>query len=157
MINIYILNGPNLNLLGKREPEIYGSDTIVDLEALCDNHAENNDIKITFKQTNSESTLVELIHDSIDNADAIIINAAAFTHTSIAILDALNCFKGYVVEVHISDISKREDFRKFSYVSIRADCVIMGQGLEGYIQAMDKILKKNIQKQSLKVSYGKKE
>ena len=140
MINVYILNGPNLNLLGTREPEIYGSKTIKDLEILCDNHAENSDLKITFKQTNSESDLIEFIHDAIDNADAIIINAAALTHTSVAILDALNCFKGYVVEVHISDISKREDFRKFSFISIRADSVIMGQGLDGYIQAMDKIV-----------------
>ena len=140
MINVYILNGPNLNLLGKREPEIYGSNTIKDLEVLCDNHAKNSDLKITFKQTNSESNLIEYIHDAIDKADALIINAAAFTHTSIAILDALNCFQGYVVEVHISDISKREDFRKFSFVSIRADSVIMGQGLNGYIQAMDEIV-----------------
>ena len=140
MINIYILNGPNLNLLGKREPNIYGSNTIKDLEILCNNYAKNKDIKIKFRQTNSESTLVELIQDAIDNADAVIINAAALTHTSIAILDALNCFQGYVVEVHISDISKREDFRKFSFVSIRADSVIMGQGLDGYIQAMDKIV-----------------
>ena len=131
MINVYILNGPNLNLLGKREPEIYGSNTIKDLEVLCINHAKNSDLKITFKQTNSESNLIEYIHDAIDKADALIINAAAFTHTSIAILDALNCFQGYVVEVHISDISKREDFRKFSFVSIRADSVIMGQGLDG--------------------------
>ena len=96
-------------------------------------------MNIKFEQTNSESELVTFIHEAIKTSDGIIINAAAYSHTSVAILDALNSFTGYVIEVHISDISKREEFRKFSYVSLRADYVIMGKGLEGYIEALEKM------------------
>ena len=94
---------------------------------------------IKFEQSNSESKLVALIQEAINTSDGIIINAAAYSHTSVAILDALNSFTGYVIEVHISDISKREKFRHFSYVSLRADYVIMGKGLEGYIEAIEKM------------------
>ena len=94
---------------------------------------------IKFEQSNSESKLVTLIQEAIRTSDGIIINAAAYSHTSVAILDALNSFTGYVIEVHISDISKREKFRHFSYVSLRADYVIMGKGLEGYIEAIEKM------------------
>ena len=97
---------------------------------------------INFEQSNSESKLVTLIQQAINTSDGIIINAAAYSHTSVAILDALNSFTGYVIEVHISDISKREKFRHFSYVSLRADYVIMGKGLEGYIEAIEKMHKK---------------
>ena len=139
MKTIHILNGPNLNLLGTREPDIYGHKTINDLEKMCHEKALEQSFKAIFKQTNSESILVDSIQEAIGEASAIIINAAAYTHTSIAILDALNSFEGYVVEVHISDISKREEFRKFSFVSLRADFVIMGLGLDGYIKAIDKV------------------
>ena len=137
--NILILNGPNLNLLGTRQPEIYGSQTLKDLEEMCVNKGKACSMNIKFEQSNSESKLVTSIQDAINTSDGIIINAAGYSHTSVAILDALNSFSGYVVEVHISDISKREEFRKFSYVSLRADYVIMGKGLEGYIEAIEKM------------------
>ena len=137
--NILILNGPNLNLLGTRQPEIYGSQTLKDLEEMCVNKGKACSMNIKFEQSNSESKLVTSIQGAIKTSDGIIINAAGYSHTSIAILDALNSFSGYVVEVHISDISKREEFRKFSYVSLRADYVIMGKGLEGYIEAIEKM------------------
>ena len=137
--NILILNGPNLNLLGTRQPEIYGSQTLKDLEEMCVNKGKACSMNIQFEQSNSESKLVASIQDAINTTDGIIINAAGYSHTSVAILDALNSFSGYVVEVHISDISKREEFRKFSYVSLRADYVIMGKGLEGYIEAIEKM------------------
>ena len=137
--NILILNGPNLNLLGTRQPEIYGSQTLKDLEEMCVNKGKACSMNIKFEQSNSESKLVTSIQDAIKTSDGIIINAAGYSHTSVAILDALNSFSGYVVEVHISDISKREEFRKFSYVSLRADYVIMGMGLEGYIEAIEKM------------------
>ena len=137
--NILILNGPNLNLLGTRQPEIYGSQTLKDLEEMCLNKGKACSMNIKFEQSNSESKLVTSIQDAINTSDGIIINAAGYSHTSVAILDALNSFSGYVVEVHISDISKREEFRKFSYVSLRADYVIMGKGLEGYIEAIEKM------------------
>ena len=137
--NILILNGPNLNLLGTRQPEIYGSQTLKDLEEMCVNKGKACSMNIQFEQSNSESKLVTSIQDAINTSDGIIINAAGYSHTSVAILDALNSFSGYVIEVHISDISKREEFRKFSYVSLRADYVIMGKGLEGYIEAIEKM------------------
>ena len=137
--NILILNGPNLNLLGIRQPEIYGSRTLKDLEKMCVSKGKACSMNVIFEQTNSESKLVAFIQEAINTKDGIIINAAAYSHTSVAILDALNSFSGYVIEVHISDISKREEFRKFSYVSLRADYVIMGKGLEGYIEAIEKM------------------
>ena len=137
--NILILNGPNMNLLGTRQPEIYGSQTLKDLEEMCVNKGKACSMNIQFEQSNSESKLVTSIQDAINTSDGIIINAAGYSHTSVAILDALNSFSGYVVEVHISDLSKREEFRKFSYVSLRADYVIMGKGLEGYIEAIEKM------------------
>ena len=137
--NILILNGPNLNLLGTRQPEIYGSQTLEDLKEMCVSKGKACSINIKFEQSNSESELVTFIQEAINNSDGIIINAAAYSHTSVAILDALNSFNGYVIEVHISDITKREEFRKFSYVSLRADYIIMGKGLEGYIEAIEKM------------------
>ena len=137
--NILILNGPNLNLLGTRQPEIYGSRTLKDLEKMCVSKGKACSMNVIFEQTNSESKLVAFIQEAINTKDGIIINAAAYSHTSVAILDALNSFSGYVIEVHISDISKREEFRKFSYVSLRANFVIMGKGLEGYIEAIEKM------------------
>ena len=137
--NILILNGPNLNLLGIRQPEIYGSRTLEDLEKMCISKGKACSMNVIFEQTNSESKLVTFIQEAINTSDGIIINAAAYSHTSVAILDALNAFPGYVIEVHISDISKREAFRQFSYVSLRANHVIMGRGLEGYIEAIEKI------------------
>ena len=134
---IYILNGPNLNMLGMRQPEIYGADTLSDLEEACRSAGEKKGFSIFFAQSNAENELIEWIQEAIEEAVAIIINPAAYSHTSIAILDALNIFEGKVVEVHISDIHKREKFRHHSYVSLRADKVISGKGLEGYLLAIN--------------------
>jgi len=133
---IYILNGPNLNLLGKRQPEIYGSDTLADVEATCAALGADLGLSVKLMQSNHEGEIVEMIHEARENAAGIIINPAAYTHTSVAILDALHTFEGPVLEVHISNVHKREAFRHHSYVSQRADGVIAGFGVEGYALAM---------------------
>jgi 3-dehydroquinate dehydratase-2 len=133
---ILILNGPNLNLLGSREPEIYGSETLADVESACTSLAESLSLGLDFQQSNSEGQLVTWIQEARDMADGIIINPAAYTHTSVAILDALSMFGGRVIEVHISNIHQRETFRHHSYVSARADAVIAGCGTNGYLLAL---------------------
>lgn len=133
---IYILNGPNLNLLGKRQPEIYGSDTLDDVAATCAALGAELGLTVKLMQSNHEGEIVEMVHDARENAAGIIINPAAYTHTSVAILDALHTFEGPVLEVHISNVHKREAFRHHSYVSQRADGVIAGFGVEGYALAM---------------------
>ncbi|KAB6717646.1 MULTISPECIES: type II 3-dehydroquinate dehydratase [Roseobacteraceae] len=133
---IYILNGPNLNLLGKRQPEIYGADTLADVEALCAREAVTQGLDIVFAQSNHEGEIIDLIHEARDAAQGIVINPAAYTHTSVAILDALNTFDGPVIEVHISQVHKREAFRHQSYVSMRADAVMAGFGVHGYALAV---------------------
>ncbi|TCK09555.1 type II 3-dehydroquinate dehydratase [Marinobacterium mangrovicola] len=134
---IYVLNGPNLNLLGKRQPEIYGSETLADVAARMQDKADKLDIELEFFQSNHEGALVDKIHEARENAAGIIINPAAYSHTSVAILDALNTFENPVVEVHISNIHKREAFRHHSYVSTRAEGVIAGLGTLGYVLALD--------------------
>ncbi|MGB0695297.1 MAG: type II 3-dehydroquinate dehydratase [Rhodospirillaceae bacterium] len=136
---IYILNGPNLNLLGQREPEIYGAETLADVEASCAALAKELGLEIRFHQSNHEGVLIDLIHQARLEAAGIVINPAAFTHTSVAILDALNAFEGPVLEVHISNVHKRESFRHRSYVSLRAEGVIAGCGTEGYLLALRRI------------------
>lgn len=136
---IYVLNGPNLNLLGKRQPEIYGHDTLATVEADCRKLAEALGHTIRFEQSNREYEIIDWIHAARDEAAAIVINPAAFTHTSIAILDALNTFDHPVIEVHISNVHKREEFRRHSYVSLRADGVIAGLGTQGYQLAIERI------------------
>ena len=136
MKTVFILNGPNLNLLGQREPHIYGHDTLADAEANCTALASELGAKIRFEQSNAEYQIIDWIHEARHEADAIIINPAAFTHTSVAIFDALSAFEGKVVEVHISNTHKREEWRKHSYVSLRADGVIMGCGIRGYEMAL---------------------
>jgi len=138
---IYILNGPNLNLLGKREPEIYGAETLADVEAACGKLAAQQGLAIAFHQSNSEGAIVDLIHEAREKAAAIIINPAAYTHTSVAILDALNAFEGPVIEVHISNVHKREAFRHHSFVSGRADGIIVGCGTQGYELALMRVTK----------------
>ena len=138
MALIYVLNGPNLNLLGKREPDIYGHHTLADLEALC-RAACPEGVRLRFEQTNHEGALVELIHAAREEADGIVINPAAYSHTSVAILDALTAFEGPVIEVHLSNVHRREPFRHHSYVSGRADAVIGGLGVEGYAVAVRRI------------------
>ena len=129
---VYVLNGPNLNLLGKRQPEIYGAETLADVEATCRALALELGLELRFLQSNHEGQLVDWIHEARDTAGGIAINPAAYTHTSVAILDALNAFDGPVIEVHISNVHKRESFRHQSYVSLRADGVIAGLGTPGY-------------------------
>ena len=139
MTTIHLLNGPNLNLLGKRQPEIYGHETLADVEArmraLLPEGAE-----LVARQSNHEGQLVDWIQEARDSADAIVINPGAYSHTSIAILDALNAFEGVVIEVHISNIHRRESFRHHSHVSARADGVIAGLGVEGYEAALRRVL-----------------
>jgi len=137
---IHILNGPNLNLLGKRQPEIYGHETLADVAARCAALAAELGVSTEFHQSNHEGAIVEAIHAARDAAAAIIINPAAYTHTSVAILDALNAFDGPVIEVHISNVHKRETFRHHSYVSLRADGVIAGCGTEGYLLALRRVV-----------------
>jgi len=136
---IYVLNGPNLNLLGKRQPEIYGSETLADVEAAAISQAKTHGLSVRFLQSNAEHQLIDWIHEARENAVAIVINPAAYTHTSVAILDALNTFEGPVMEVHISNVHKREEFRQHSFVSLRADGVIAGCGTQGYLLAIDRV------------------
>jgi len=133
---IEILNGPNLNLLGQRQPEIYGHETLDDVARACGQLAQELGLQTQCRQSNHEGALVDMIHDARLAAQGIIINPAAYTHTSVAILDALNAFEGPVIEVHISNIHKREAFRHHSYVSTRADAVIAGCGTQGYLLAV---------------------
>jgi 3-dehydroquinate dehydratase II len=117
---VYVLNGPNLNLLGKRQPEIYGTTTLADVEAECRRGgARPAGLELVFRQSNAEAELIDWIHEARDAAAAIVINPAAFTHTSVAILDALHAFEGPVIEVHISNVHRREAFRHHSYVSLQ--------------------------------------
>ncbi|MFN3260901.1 MAG: type II 3-dehydroquinate dehydratase [Pikeienuella sp.] len=136
---VFLLNGPNLNLLGKRQPEIYGRETLADVEAAAAAMAGELGLGLTAYQSNHEGALVDLIHRAREEAAAIVINPGAYSHTSVAILDALNAFEGVVMEVHISNIHKRESFRHHSFVSARADGVIAGCGTEGYLLALRRI------------------
>lgn len=136
---VYVLNGPNLNLLGKRQPHIYGSETLADVEAGCRTLAAELGLELRFLQSNHEGQIVDWIHEAREAAGGIAINPAAYTHTSVAILDALNAFDGPVIEVHISNVHKREAFRHHSYVSLRADGVIAGLGTQGYGLALRRL------------------
>jgi len=136
---IFILNGPNLNRLGTREPEIYGATTLAQIEAMC----RTASLPIEFRQTNSEAELIEWVHEAIDGAAGIIINAAAFSFTSLALLDALKMFPGPIIELHISNIHRREELYHHSLVSRVATGVIVGLGAGGYpiaVHAMDQML-----------------
>ena len=133
---ILILNGPNLNLLGTREPEIYGAATLDDVQAQCVALASDMGLAVDFRQTNHEGDLVTWIQEARGTTSGIVINPAAYTHTSVAILDALSMYDAPVIEVHISNIHRREAFRHHSYVSARADGVIAGCGTNGYLLAL---------------------
>jgi len=137
--SVLILNGPNLNMLGVREPALYGSDTLDDIEALCQEHAEGLGIAVDFRQSNHEGELVSWIQQARIDHNAIIINAGAYTHTSVAILDALTLTELPVIEVHLSNIFRRETFRHHSYISAAAKGVICGFGPQGYVMALDAI------------------
>jgi 3-dehydroquinate dehydratase-2 len=136
---IYVLNGPNLNLLGKRQPQIYGHETLADVERnvrglLPDGYG------LRFLQSNWEGQIVDWIHEAREDGAGIVINPGALTHTSVAVLDALNAYEGPVIEVHVSNVHKRESFRHHSYVSLRAEGVIAGLGIEGYEAALRRLL-----------------
>jgi 3-dehydroquinate dehydratase-2 len=133
---VTLLNGPNLNLLGMRQPEIYGRETLADVAASTADLAEELGLRLKALQSNHEGQLVDWIHEARGTSSGIIINPGAYSHTSVAILDALNAYDGPVLEVHISNIHKRESFRHHSYVSSRADGVIAGFGTEGYLLAL---------------------
>ena len=136
-MKILVINGPNLNLLGIREPGIYGNSTYEDLLNLIKSHCDEKGIEVSFYQSNHEGDLVDAIHEARTTADGIVINPGAYTHTSIALLDAVHAVNVPTVEVHISDVSKREAFRQISY--IREACVktIQGKGFAGYLEAVD--------------------
>lgn len=142
-MKLCIINGPNLNMLGIREPDIYGRTTYEDLCNTIHDHATKRGIEVEIYQSNHEGDLVDKIQSCYQTADGIVINPAAYTHTSVALLDAVKAIGVPTVEVHISDVSKREDFRQISY--IRAACVktIAGHGINGYLEAMDALIELN--------------
>ncbi len=140
MTSILILNGPNLNLLGTRQPEVYGQTTLADIEAMCRAHAAARGAEMQFAQSNCEGTLVDHIHAAKGVHGGIILNAGAYTHTSIALMDAISSVELPVVELHLSNVHAREDFRHVSYIAKVALGVICGFGSSGYPMAMDGLL-----------------
>ena len=136
---IYIFNGPNLNRLGKREPEIYGTTTLAEIETMC--RAAGQGHPIEFRQSNSEAEIIDWIHEAIEKGAGIVINPAAFSFTSMAILDALKMFEGPIIEIHITNIHRRESMYHHSYVSKAATAVIAGLGAEGYRVATASLIK----------------
>ena len=139
-MKILVINGPNLNMLGIREPDHYGRETYADLTAKIQQHCESTGIEVEQFQSNHEGDLVDKIQSAYKNADGIVINPGAYTHTSIAILDAVKAVKIPTVEVHISDVSKREDFRQISYIRAACEKTISGHGFAGYLEAIDHLL-----------------
>lgn len=137
LMKLLVVNGPNINMLGVREPEVYGDGTYIDLCNLVDNYCREKNIEVEFFQSNHEGEIVDTIQNAYGNFDGIIINPAAYTHTSIAILDALKAVGIPTVEVHISDVSKREDYRQFSYIREYCKKSIIGFGFKGYLMAVD--------------------
>lgn len=141
-MKLLVINGPNINMLGIREPNIYGKQTIQDLIALLETAAARLDIEIEHYQSNHEGCIVDKIQEAYGNADAIVINPAAYTHTSVAILDALKAVAIPAVEVHISNVDVREDFRQISYPGMYCEKTIKGEGLNGYVHAMEYLKEK---------------
>ncbi len=142
---VYVLNGPNLNMLGVREPEVYGTETLADLQARTEKAAAASGLAVDFRQSNVEGEIVTWVQEARGKASGIIINAGGYTHTSVAILDALQAVSLPVVEVHLSNIFRRDQFRQHSYISLAATGVICGLGAKGYelaIEAMAEILRK---------------
>ncbi|MBL4739591.1 MAG: type II 3-dehydroquinate dehydratase [Sneathiella sp.] len=135
--SVLIVNGPNLNMLGRREPEIYGKTTLQDIESLCAQHAGHKDWSIEFMQSNHEGAMIDALQAALGKHDGIIINAAAYTHTSVALMDAIKATNLPCIEVHLSNIFSREEFRHKSYISSVATGVICGFGAKGYTLAMD--------------------
>jgi len=139
-VKILVINGPNLNMLGIREPEVYGNNTYSDLCDLIENYAYEVGTQVEIYQSNHEGDLVDKIQSAYNNFDGIVINPAAYTHTSVALLDALKAVGIPTVEVHISDVSSREDFRQVSFVRSYCKATITGKGFEGYLEAIDLLL-----------------
>lgn len=133
---VHLLNGPNLNLLGQRQPEVYGAATLADIEADCRALAQGLGLGLVCRQSNHEGVLIDWVQEARGTTGGIVINPGGLTHTSVALLDALHAFDGPVIEVHLSQIHRREAFRHHSYVSLRADGVIAGFGPEGYAAAL---------------------
>lgn len=138
---VFVLNGPNLNLLGVREPEVYGRDTLDDVRQRAEDRARALGLSVVFRQTNHEGELIGWIQEAREGASGIILNAGSLTHTSIGILDALNAAELPVIEVHLSNIFRREEFRHHSYVSLGAKGVICGLGVQGYELALEAMAK----------------
>ncbi|WP_240312546.1 type II 3-dehydroquinate dehydratase [Janibacter anophelis] len=136
---VVVLNGPNLNLLGEREPEVYGHETLADVEALCRARTDELAWALDFRQTNHEGVMIDAIHEVRASAVGLVINAGGWTHTSVAIRDALAAVRGPVIEVHISDVHAREAFRRLSYISDVSAAVIVGRGVRGYVEAIDAV------------------
>ena len=136
---VVVLNGPNLNLLGEREPDVYGHETLADVEALCRARTDELGWQLDFRQTNHEGVMIDAIHEVRASAVGIVINAGGWTHTSVAIRDALAAVRAPVIEVHISDVHAREAFRHFSYITDVSDEVIVGRGVRGYVDAIDAV------------------
>lgn len=134
---VFILNGPNLNMLGRREPAVYGTATLEDVRRDCEACAGKLGVRIDFRQSNSEATLIDWVQAARDDAAGIILNAGAYTHTSVALLDALKLSERPVIEVHLTNIFAREPFRHHSYVSLAATGVICGLGPKGYLFALE--------------------
>lgn len=143
-MNILVINGPNLNMLGIREPAVYGSETLADLEKLLRAHCTQKPVKLTFFQSNHEGAIIDAIQGAYQVQDAIIINPGAYTHTSIAILDALKSVALPTVEVHLSDLTKRESFRQHSYISSACLKTIQGKHFQGYLEAVDLLLEVSV-------------
>ncbi len=141
-MRILIINGPNINMLGIREPDIYGKNTYSDLCELIENHATEKGIEVKLFQSNHEGDIVDEIQAAYGNFDGIVINPAAYTHTSVAILDALKSVGLPAVEIHISDVSKREDFRQISYAGMACEKSFIGLGFEGYLKGIDYLIEK---------------
>lgn len=139
-MKILVINGPNLNMLGIREPSVYGNSSYKDLCDMINSHAEKRKIEIEIYQSNHEGDIVDKIQSAYQKTDGIVINPAAYTHTSVAILDAMKAVGIPAVEVHISDVSKREDFRQVSYVRAACQKTICGHGFDGYLEAIDFLL-----------------
>lgn len=136
---VLVLNGPNLNLLGRRDPEVYGTATLADVEALCATECATLGLTLDFRQSNHEGVLIDWVHEAFEAGWAVVGNFGGYTHTSIALMDALAVVSAPVVEVHISDIHAREEFRRTSYVSLVADDHVIGQGVAGYAEALRRV------------------
>ena len=139
-VNILVINGPNLNMLGTREPEIYGAEMMADIEARCQAVCEGENVSLDWMQTNSEAEIVTAIHQAINKADWILINAAGLTHCSVPLRDALALFPGRKIEIHLSNIHKREPFRHHSMISAVVDGTVLGFGAMSYVMAVKGVI-----------------